>query len=128
MSDCPFCHHAPSSRWLESPAALALWDGFPISEGHTLVVPRRHIASLFDLPTPDLAAIWEFVTQVRRELVKRFQVKAFNVGLNDGAAAGQTVMHAHIHIIPRRDGDAPDPRGGIRWIIPEKADYWTKRP
>ena len=128
MSNCPFCNHAPASLWLESSNALALWDGFPISEGHTLVVPRLHVASLFDLPAPDLAAVWEFVARVRAELTNRLGVAAFNIGLNDGCAAGQTVMHAHIHVVPRRDGDVPDPRGGVRWIIPEKADYWAPKP
>lgn len=127
MSNCPFCNHAPSSLWLESPTALALWDGFPLTEGHTLVVPRLHVASLFDLPASELAAAWEFVAHVRAELKTRLGVEAVNIGLNDGRAAGQTVMHAHIHVVPRRDGDVPDPRGGVRWVIPEKADYWTRR-
>jgi len=127
MSSCPFCDHAPSSLWIESASALALWDGFPISEGHTLVVPRCHVASLFDLPPSETASLWEFVTRVRAELTNRFGVEAFNIGLNDGRAAGQTVMHAHIHVVPRRDGDVAEPRGGVRWVIPEKADYWTKR-
>jgi diadenosine tetraphosphate (Ap4A) HIT family hydrolase len=126
MSNCPFCNHAPASLWLESPTALALWDGFPISEGHTLVVPRLHVASLFDLPASELASMWEFVARVRAELTTRLGVEAFNIGLNDGRAAGQTVMHAHIHVVPRRDGDVPDPRGGVRWVIPEKANYWTR--
>jgi diadenosine tetraphosphate (Ap4A) HIT family hydrolase len=91
-----------------------------------LVVPRRHVASLFDLPAPDLALVWEFVARVRAELMKRFGVESFNIGLNEGRAAGQTVMHAHIRVVPRRDGDVADPRGGIRWVIPERADYWTR--
>jgi diadenosine tetraphosphate (Ap4A) HIT family hydrolase len=125
---CPFCNYAPASLWLESASVLALWDGFPISEGHTLVVPRCHVASLFDLPPSELAAMWEFVARVRAELTTRLGVEAFNIGLNDGRAAGQTVMHAHIHVVPRRDGDVPDPRGGVRWVIPEKADYWSRSP
>ena len=128
MKNCIFCNDAPSSLWLESSSSFALWDGFPISEGHTLVVPRVHVASLFDLPASDLAAVWEFVARVRAELTKRFRVESFNIGLNDGRAAGQTVMHAHIHVIPRRDGDVPDPRGGVRWVVPEKADYWSRTP
>ena len=71
--------------------------------------------------------MWEFVARVREDLKIRLRVDAFNIGLNDGRAAGQTVMHAHIHVVPRRDGDVPDPRGGIRWVIPEKADYWSQR-
>ena len=128
MKACPFCYHAPSSVWLESSSALALWDGFPISEGHTLVVPRCHVCSLFDLSDSELSLVWGFVVLVREDLKSRFRVEAFNIGVNDGHAAGQTVMHAHIHVVPRRDGDVPDPRGGVRWIIPEKADYWTPRP
>ena len=128
MKNCPFCCLAPSSLWLESSSALALWDGFPISAGHTLVVPRRHVSSLFDLPDSEVSCVWELVARVRADLMSRFQVEAFSIGLNDGRAAGQTVMHAHIHIVPRRDGDVPDPRGGVRWVIPERADYWTQTP
>jgi diadenosine tetraphosphate (Ap4A) HIT family hydrolase len=82
---------------------------------------------LFDLPASELAPMWEFVARVRAELTTRLGVEAFNIGLNDGRAAGQTVMHAQIHVVPRRDGDVGDPRGGVRWVIPEKADYWTRR-
>lgn len=128
MNNCPFCNAAPSSLWLESASAVALWDGYPIAEGHTLVVPRRHVTSLFDLPASDLASVWEFVARVRAELAKRFRVESFTIGLNDGRPAGQTVMHAHIHVVPRREGDVPDPRGGIRWVIPKRADYWTRSP
>ena len=128
MKNCPFCNAAPSSRWLESESAVALWDGYPISEGHTLVVPRLHVASLFDLPPAEIAAVWAFVSRVRGELAKRFQVESFTIGLNDGLPAGQTVMHAHVHVVPRREGDVPDPRGGIRWVIQEKAAYWTRSP
>ena len=128
MKNCPFCSPQPSSIWLESTGAVALWDGFPISEGHTLVVPRSHVATVFDLPASELASVWEFVARVRDELAKRFGVEAFNIGLNDGQLAGQTVPHAHIHVIPRRKGDVPDPRGGIRWVIPQQADYWTRTP
>ena len=102
--------------------------GYPISEGHTLVVPRLHVASLFDLPPAEIAAVWEFVSRVRGELAKRFRVESFTIGLNDGRSAGQTVMHAHVHVVPRREGDVPDPRGGIRWVIQGKADYWTRSP
>ena len=105
---CPFRNPAPSSLWLESTVALALWDGFPISESHTLVVPRLYVASLLDLPAPGMAAVWEFVARVRAELATRVGVEAFDIGLNIERAAGQTVMHAHIHVVPRREGDVPD--------------------
>jgi diadenosine tetraphosphate (Ap4A) HIT family hydrolase len=128
MDTCPFCSYTPSSPWLETSISIALWDGFPVSEGHTLVVPRRHVTSLFDLPVSDLPLIWEFVTRVREELSQRLGVTSFTIGVNDGQPAGQTVGHAHIHVIPRREKDVPDPRGGIRWVIPDKADYWSIKP
>lgn len=121
---CPFCHLEPSRIRLENEFAASFPDAFPISEGHTLVVPKRHVASLFDLPEEEQAAVWRLVALARGKLMNELRADAFNVGLNDGSAAGQTVMHAHVHIIPRRQGDAADPRGGVRWIIPGKAKYW----
>lgn len=109
---------------MESEFAVAFLDGFPITEGHTLVTPKRHVASLFELPDEEQAAVWRLVAQVRAALVSELQPDGFNVGLNDGPPAGQTVMHAHVHVIPRRIGDVVDPRGGVRWIIPGKAQYW----
>jgi diadenosine tetraphosphate (Ap4A) HIT family hydrolase len=91
-----------------------------------LVVPRRHVASLFDLPEGEQAALWRLVAQVRSKLMAELQPDGFNIGVNDGLAAGQTVMHAHIHVIPRRLGDIADPRGGIRWVMPAKAMYWQQ--
>lgn len=124
---CPFCHLPQSRVWLTSPFCLAFLDGYPVAEGHSLVIPRRHVASLFDLSAEEFADAWGLVTQVRKELVERFHPDSFNVGLNDGPAAGQTVPHAHIHVIPRKNGDVTDPRGGIRWVIPGRANYWTPR-
>jgi len=121
---CPFCNLPPERILLETQTALAFFDGYPVTEGHALVIPKRHVASVFELPTEELAALWAQVTTVRKLLKDRFDPDAFNIGVNDGAAAGQTVPHAHIHVIPRRNGDAADPRGGIRWIIPDKAKYW----
>jgi diadenosine tetraphosphate (Ap4A) HIT family hydrolase len=122
--DCPFCCHAGRDLLVECDFALAFLDGYPVAEGHTLVIPRRHVASLFDLPEVEQAAIWRIVAEVRRLLVERYQVDGFNIGLNDGKAAGQTVTHAHVHVIPRRRGDVADPRGGVRWVVPDKAAYW----
>jgi len=110
-----------------TPTAIAIRDAFPLSEGHTLVIPRRHVLSLFELSPDEQVDAWRLVAQVRAELAKQFSPDAFNIGLNDGAAAGQTVPHAHIHVIPRYRGDVPDPRGGVRWVIPQKAAYWERR-
>lgn len=104
-----------------------LRDGYPVSLGHSLVVPVRHIASLFDLPADEIAAVWAEVARVREQLSAEFGVSAFNIGMNDGLAAGQTVPHAHVHVIPRRIGDVADPRGGVRWVIPEKAAWWLTK-
>ena len=103
-NDCPFCRLEKSRIRLESEFAAAIPDGFPVTEGHTLVVPKRHVASLFDLPDEEQAAVWRLVAQVRAKLMAELKPDGFNVGVNDGPAAGQTVMHAHVHVIPRRNG------------------------
>ncbi len=123
--DCPFCHLETNRILLESEFAVAFSDGFPVTQGHTLVVPKQHVASLFELPGDEQAAVWALVAQVHGLLLNELQPDGFNVGLNDGTAAGQTVMHAHVHVIPRRHEDVADPRGGVRWVIPDKAAYWT---
>lgn len=121
---CPFCNPQPENLWFESDHGRVIRDGFPISKGHTLVVPKVHIASFNDLDSETQAALWKLVAEVRKRLTEELHPDGFNIGLNDGEAAGQTVMHAHIHVIPRWNDDVPDPRGGVRWIIPDKARYW----
>jgi diadenosine tetraphosphate (Ap4A) HIT family hydrolase len=122
--DCPFCRLEQLRILLENDFAVAFPDGFPVADGHTLVIPKRHVASLFELSEEERVAVWNLVAQVRSRLKAEVKPDGFNIGLNDGLAAGQTVLHAHVHIIPRRLGDADDPRGGIRWIFPKKAKYW----
>lgn len=126
-TNCPFCGVDPERIITSDLEVLAFHDGYPVTEGHTLVVPRRHVTTLFELPPDEQANIWLFVSRVRDFLAAKLNVENFNVGVNDGQLAGQTVPHAHIHIIPRREGDVPDPRGGVRWVIPRKAAYWTQR-
>ena len=123
--NCPFCELAPSKIWLENQHAVAIRDNYPVSDGHTLVVPKQHVASMFDLPEEEQEAMWRLAGEARSRLLDEYHPDGFNVGLNDGVAAGQTVMHVHIHVIPRYKGDVADPRGGIRWVIPDKAPYWT---
>src|SRR5262245_1219321 len=125
-SRCPFCHLEGARVVLENEAARAFPDAFPVAGGHTLVVPKRHVAGLFDLPEAELAALWRPLAQVREKLTAEFMPDGFTVGVNDGPAAGQTVMHAHVHVIPRRVGDVADPRGGVRWVLPAKARYWAE--
>jgi diadenosine tetraphosphate (Ap4A) HIT family hydrolase len=122
--ESPFSPVDPARVILETDAAVAFHDGFPVSEGHALVVPRFPVISLFELDPDMQAAVWESVRLTREILEERYHPDGFNIGINDGQAAGQTIPHAHIHIIPRYKGDVPDPRGGIRLIIPEKAKYW----
>jgi diadenosine tetraphosphate (Ap4A) HIT family hydrolase len=109
----------------EGNAILGLWDGFPVSPGHALLVPRRHIASWFDANAEERAELLEGIERAREAIEERQRPAGFNVGMNLGAAAGQTVAHLHVHVIPRYEGDVEDPRGGVRWVVPSKADYWS---
>ena len=122
---CHFCDLEESRIVLENDCAVAFHDAFPVVEGHMLVVPRRHVASLFDLPDEEQAAIWRLVALVRQTLASELNPDGFTIGVNDGRAAGQTVLHAHVHVIPRWQGGVLDPRGGVRWVVPAKAPYWA---
>jgi len=122
---CPFCGLPPQRVLHENAWALVVRDAYPVSPGHTLVIPRRHIASFFDLSTDEHGALVDLLRVAREELSRERQPAAYNIGINDGAAAGQTVPHLHVHLIPRYTGDRADPRGGVRWIFPELADYWS---
>jgi diadenosine tetraphosphate (Ap4A) HIT family hydrolase len=126
MSNCPFCSLDPGRKWIENEDAIAFPDGYPLSDGHTLVIPRKHVFSIYELTADEQAAIWALVADIRQQLISSLKPDAFNIGVNDGLAAGQTIDHAHVHIIPRRKGDVADPRGGIRWVIDGKANYWNK--
>ena len=123
---CPFCQFDPANVLLENDLAFAFYDNFPVTLGHTLVVPKRHVASFFEITREEQAALFDLVGRVRELLLAERSPDAFNVGINDGVAAGQTVLHLHIHLIPRYAGDTEDPRGGVRWIMPVKAPYWKK--
>lgn len=126
-TSCPFCA-LPSERILFSNAhGVVIRDGFPISHGHTLVIPRRHLESFFDLEESERNALLSLLDEARRRLNREIEPDGYNIGINDGQVAGQTVPHLNIHLIPRYRGDRPDPRGGARWIIPEKADYWSQQ-
>ena len=106
---------------------MVIRDGFPISPGHTLVIPNRHIGSFFELSPDERQSLFDLLDTAKKVLDAEFKPDGYNIGINDGPSAGQTVPHLHIHLIPRYKGDQVDPRGGVRWIIPEKADYWSQR-
>ncbi len=125
---CPFCNLADARIWRRNDHALAITDRYPLTEGHTLVLPARHVPRFFDLQPEEMSAVWALVAEVRTALLERLDCDGFNVAVNDGPAAGQTIMHSHIHVIPRRLGDTRDPRGGVRWIFPERAAYWDQDP
>lgn len=125
---CPFCT-LPADRIVASnELAVVIRDGFPILPGHTLIIPKRHHGSFFEATADERNSMLALLDQARREIATELSPDGFNIGINDGAAAGQTVGHLHIHVIPRYLGDLADPRGGVRWIIPDKADYWTYKP
>ncbi|MGD0947873.1 MAG: HIT family protein [Candidatus Binatia bacterium] len=112
------------TRWVnENDSAVAIRDLFPVSRGHTLVVPKRVVSSLFDLSEQEVLDCWRLLKEERQRLESEFSPDGFNIGMNVGEAAGQTVPHAHIHLIPRYAGDVPSPRGGVRGVIPGKASY-----
>ncbi len=123
---CTFCT-LPAARLIgQNEHAIWIRDGFPVSPGHSLVIPKRHVGSFFEVSLAERTALLDMLNFAKAAAVAEFHPDGFNVGINDGAAAGQTVPHLHIHLIPRFTGDLPDPRGGVRWVIPEKADYWSK--
>ena len=104
--------------------AIAIRDGFPVVKGHTLVIPRRHVPGLFDLADDELLACHQLLNRCRHALeVSDPTISGFNVGVNLGVAAGQTIFHCHFHLIPRRAGDVSDPRGGVRHVIPGNGFY-----
>ncbi len=124
---CVFCDRVASGDvMVANELAAAFHDAFPLSPGHTLVVPRRHEADYFALTVEELAAMWRLVGLARERLQREQTPDGWNLGVNVGAAGGQTVGHAHIHLIPRHAGDVDDPRGGIRWIIPARVAYWEQ--
>ena len=121
---CPFCNLAADRVIAEDGPCVAFRDGFPVSAGHTLIVPRRHVASFRDLAPAEWAAAHRLAKKLADDLQAADPtITGFNFGANDGLDAGQSVFHCHLHLIPRRPGDHPAPRGGIRGVIPHKAHY-----
>lgn len=128
--ECLFCHLAPARIAAEDEFGVLVDDAYPISPGHCLVISKRHIQSFFETYAAEreslfsLAQLAKTRIEEHRRLVGQSIPTGYNLGINDGAAAGQTVPHLHLHVIPRYSGDSDDPRGGIRWVLPTKAKYW----
>ena len=124
MNDCVFCNLDESRIEIENDLALSFKDLYPVTNGHTLVIPKRKVQSFFDLTEEETAAMFELLHLQKEDLKNNdYSITGFNIGINDGEDAGQTIMHCHIHLIPRRSGDMEDPRGGVRGVIPEKQSY-----
>src|SRR5262245_50853225 len=114
---CPFCPPAPERVFHAGELAFVLWDAHPVSPGHALIVPRRHVATWWNATPEEQSELLAALAIARQEIQKCHQPDGFNVGWNIGAVAGQTVFHLHVHVIPRYWGDVPDPRGGVRHVL-----------
>ena len=127
-SKCFFCrmliNDTKNEILAQNDLAVIIRDTQPVSKGHSLVIPRRHVSSFFDTTPEERTALMELLDQTKKDLDRKFSPDDYNVGINDGPLAGQSIPHLHMHLIPRYKGDKDDPRGGVRWILPEHAKYW----
>jgi diadenosine tetraphosphate (Ap4A) HIT family hydrolase len=125
MSDgnCPFCQVPAERVFHEGRLVRGIWDAYPVSPGHALLISRRHVATWFEASSEEQDELTSAITVARDVIEQQHVVNGFNIGINVGAEAGQTVFHLHLHVIPRYRGDVPDPRGGIRHVLPAKANY-----
>ncbi|CEO90059.1 HIT family protein [Syntrophaceticus schinkii] len=123
LSHCVFCQIRPEQVIAENELAVALFDNYPVNRGHVLVVPKRHVETYFEATLEEMDAITRLIIEVKDKLDQQFQPDGYNIGVNVGGAAGQTIFHLHVHVIPRYSGDVPDPRGGIRRIKKSLVPY-----
>ena len=124
---CLFCNLKKSEIGHENKLAYASYDTYPVSDYHCLIIPKRHVRDYFELTNKELIACNDLVKIVKEEIInKDSSVTAFNIGVNVGKISGQSIMHCHIHLIPRRDGDVENPQGGVRSVIPKKQHYKRK--
>ncbi|MBT9589060.1 DEAD/DEAH box helicase family protein [bacterium] len=126
---CPFCQPDPTRVFHQGDTIVGLWDAYPVSPGHALLITRRHLKDWFDASPEEQRELTAGITLARLAIKRAgHDPQAFNVGMNLGEAAGQTVEHLHLHVIPRYSGDVPDPRGGVRQVLPQRANYWSGLP
>ena len=124
---CLFCNIKESGLAKENELAYASYDSFPVSEGHCLIIPKRHVKDYFDLSNEEIIACNDLIKEIKNEIIKKdSSVKGFNIGSNAGKISGQSILHCHIHLIPRRAGDVENPQGGVRSVIPSKQHYKRK--
>jgi len=120
---CVFCDLDDRDIVIENDLIRAIYDRYPVNEGHMLIIPERHFSSFFSATEEEVAAIYEIMHKAKDHLDEKYQPDGYNVGINIGRAAGQTIMHLHVHVIPRYEGDVEDPRGGIRHLKEELVPY-----
>jgi diadenosine tetraphosphate (Ap4A) HIT family hydrolase len=124
LDNCPFCHLSENVKVIcDSDDCIAFYDRFPVSKGHVLIVPKRHVANYFDLTKSEIASMQQMLIRVKKILDSKFKPDGYNIGVNVNEAAGQSVLHVHMHLIPRYKGDVENPRGGVRGVIPQKQNY-----
>ena len=121
---CLFCNVEKSGCTYENELAYASYDSYPVTEHHCLIIPKRHVKDYFDLSNKELVACNDLIQIVKNEIIKKDpSVKGFNFGTNIGKVAGQSILHCHLHLIPRREADVVNPQGGVRSVIPSKQHY-----
>ena len=124
---CLFCNSKESRLTDENQLAYASYDSYPVTDQHCLIIPKRHVKDYFDLTVEEIVACDQLIKKMKKEIEKKdASVKGFNIGINSGKIAGQSIMHCHIHLIPRREGDVKNPQGGVRSVIPHKQHYKRK--
>ena len=124
---CIFCKIRKEELQFENQLSYSSIDSYPVSEFHSLIVPKRHVETYFELTNEEIQACNELILKTKEKILKQdTSVKGFNIGTNAGKVAGQSIMHCHIHLIPRREGDVEDPQGGVRSVIPKKQHYKRK--
>ena len=132
MSDpnnpCLFCNINESGSTHENKLAYASYDSYPVSEHHCLIIPKRHIKDFFELTNEELIACNDLIKKIKNEILNKDRtVRGFNIGTNAGKISGQSILHCHFHLIPRREGDVENPQGGVRSVIPDKQYYKSKK-
>lgn len=120
---CLFCNYDKNQYILENELAFALYDHFPVNEGHTLIIPKRHFSNFFDASEEEVLALYDLIHKAKAIIDKKYNPTGYNIGVNIGEDAGQTIMHLHIHIIPRYKGDVENPKGGVRKLKKELVPY-----
>ena len=127
IDECPFCTVPQERVFYEGNVFKGVWDVFPVSKGHALLIPNRHVATWFDADLEEQAELCHGITFVREIIDRLYSPDGYNIGINVGEAAGQTVFHLHVHVIPRYCGDMADPTGGVRHVIPQLGNYRASR-